>query len=403
MKLLEIFNKENAQVDLDQLDELLEKFFSVALSELKLKTLPKFSIHKTVGDPDYPSFGGYDFENNVLYVAIANRHIVDILRTIAHELVHYSQNLNDGLSVDDGITGSEKENQANAVAGVILRKFNKKYPEYLSVKPILVEKWSQKYKRGIDCNNPKGFSQRAHCQGRKKRVKENTENDNHVYRVDGRQIRNFEKKMNTYYHTDDYSQSGRFDNEDTVPKEYTGKMTGLFTGTKLFVAPYVTGNPDTTRYVAKYSPGKPVLYIDAKDVPRIKNHRSWVSAFDAKNFKKLPTGEYFSSNPSNPVEQKEITDPFEYLKSVGWTVEIVDDLHSILDKLKKSNYKYGAEGMQVNENFADGRKPGRKGLAKRVGVNCKASVSSLRKTAKNSTGEKRRMAHWCANMKSGKK
>lgn len=56
----------------------------------------------------------------------------------------------------------------------------------------------------------------------------------------------------------------------------------------------------------------------------------------------------------------------------------------------------------VIENFADGKKPGRKGLAKRSGVNCKASVSSLRKTAKNSTGEKRRMAHWCANMKSGR-
>lgn len=62
--------------------------------------------------------------------------------------------------------------------------------------------------------------------------------------------------------------------------------------------------------------------------------------------------------------------------------------------------------MRANEfleNFADGKKPGRKGLAKRVGVNCKASVSSLRKTAKNSSGEKQRMAHWCANMKSGRK
>jgi hypothetical protein len=35
------------------------------------------------------------------------------------------------------------------------------------------EKWSEKYKKSIDCNNPKGFSQRAHCQGRKK--KENKE------------------------------------------------------------------------------------------------------------------------------------------------------------------------------------------------------------------------------------
>ena len=57
----------------------------------------------------------------------------------------------------------------------------------------------------------------------------------------------------------------------------------------------------------------------------------------------------------------------------------------------------------VQENFADGKKPGRKGLAKRVGVDCKQSVSKLRKIAKNSTGERQRMAHWCANMKSGKK
>ena len=55
---------------------------------------------------------------------------------------------------------------------------------------------------------------------------------------------------------------------------------------------------------------------------------------------------------------------------------------------------------QANENFADGRRPGRKGLAKRVGVNCKQPVSKLRKIAKASSGEKQRMAHWCANMKS---
>jgi predicted ATP-dependent serine protease len=34
------------------------------------------------------------------------------------------------------------------------------------------EDWSQKYKKSIDCNNPKGFSQKAHCQGRKKRMSE---------------------------------------------------------------------------------------------------------------------------------------------------------------------------------------------------------------------------------------
>jgi hypothetical protein len=33
---------------------------------------------------------------------------------------------------------------------------------------FVTEKWSAKYKRSINCNNPRGFSQRAHCQGRKK-------------------------------------------------------------------------------------------------------------------------------------------------------------------------------------------------------------------------------------------
>ena len=37
------------------------------------------------------------------------------------------------------------------------------------------EKWSEKYKKSIDCNNPKGFSQRAHCQGKKNKVKEEIE------------------------------------------------------------------------------------------------------------------------------------------------------------------------------------------------------------------------------------
>jgi len=61
------------------------------------------------------------------------------------------------------------------------------------------------------------------------------------------------------------------------------------------------------------------------------------------------------------------------------------------------------KNLSLDENFADGKKPGRKGLAKRVGVNCKQSVSKLRSIAANSSGERQRMAHWCANMKAGKK
>jgi hypothetical protein len=43
------------------------------------------------------------------------------------------------------------------------------YFEYEDEDDEIDENWSQKYKRSIDCNNPKGFSQKAHCQGRKKK------------------------------------------------------------------------------------------------------------------------------------------------------------------------------------------------------------------------------------------
>jgi hypothetical protein len=80
-------------------------------------------------------------------------------------------------------------------------------------------------------------------------------------------------------------------------------------------------------------------------------------------------------------------------KGLAW--KLVQDITGV--KLQGKEFE-----EDVEENFADGKKPGRKGLAKRSGVNTKASVSSLRKTAKNSTGEKARMAHWLANMKAGR-
>lgn len=55
----------------------------------------------------------------------------------------------------------------------------------------------------------------------------------------------------------------------------------------------------------------------------------------------------------------------------------------------------------LNENFADGKNPQDKGDSKRHGINTKASVSSLRKTAK-SGGRKGQLAHWLANMKAGR-
>ena len=55
----------------------------------------------------------------------------------------------------------------------------------------------------------------------------------------------------------------------------------------------------------------------------------------------------------------------------------------------------------MNENFADGRHPKDKGDSKRLGVPTKASVSTLRKVAKQG-GRKGQLAHWMANMKAGR-
>ena len=61
-------------------------------------------------------------------MAIKGRHLVDISRTLAHELVHWKQRI-EGQELD-GSDGSETENQANAIAGIIMRRFGQRYPEY---------------------------------------------------------------------------------------------------------------------------------------------------------------------------------------------------------------------------------------------------------------------------------
>lgn len=72
----------------------------------------------------------------------------------------------------------------------------------------------------------------------------------------------------------------------------------------------------------------------------------------------------------------------------------------LIAKLNAYRIKHGMDA--VKENFADGKNPERKGLSKRVGVSQKMSIAQLEKIAKNSTGEKRRMAQWNLNMKRGR-
>ena len=83
--------------------------------------------------------------------------------------------------------------------------------------------------------------------------------------------------------------------------------------------------------------------------------------------------------------------------------------HHRYDALRLLDHEYALVKMVdtyleniMSENFADGKKPGRKGLSKRVGIPKGASISQLSKIAKSSSGEKRRMAQWQLNMRRGK-
>jgi hypothetical protein len=135
--------------------EMFNKFLPLAMHYLKLDSLPKMVFKKSIGDVHQPTFGMFVNEKNTLYVALANRHPNDILRTVAHELQHYKQNTEHKLHDKSGVTGSPEENEANAMAGIVMRHFNKKYPEFLKDRPVIAESAVTDLEK--DLKNPTGY------------------------------------------------------------------------------------------------------------------------------------------------------------------------------------------------------------------------------------------------------
>jgi hypothetical protein len=71
------------------------------------------------------TFGYFDPNDKKIWVYVKNRNMADILRTLAHELVHRKQEEDGRLNIKSGETGSPIEDEANAMAGVLLRNFGK--------------------------------------------------------------------------------------------------------------------------------------------------------------------------------------------------------------------------------------------------------------------------------------
>jgi GNAT superfamily N-acetyltransferase len=93
---------------------------------------------------------------------------------------------------------------------------------------------------------------------------------------------------------------------------------------------------------------------------------------------------------------------YDYAKELGHVVERSPEQ---TDAGKAFWDKNRGEEATVWENFADGKVKGksRPGRVKRAGASCNGSVTDLRARAKRASGEKAKMLHWCANMKSGRK
>ena len=113
-------------------DSLFEKFMAYACNELQIQNPPTFEIRYEYGE-DQPSFGAYVPSKHHISINPSNRNIVDVLRTLAHELVHAKQNEMGILQPDSGETGSEHENDANAIAGILMRDYGKQNPNIYNI------------------------------------------------------------------------------------------------------------------------------------------------------------------------------------------------------------------------------------------------------------------------------
>ena len=135
MKFQELKEKTSTDKETEQIVQSFLKFVSTRLG---LEDLPKI---KLLNDPSLASarrsFGGY--MGGRIELNVGNRHIMDVLRTLAHELVHYKQDTMGVLRPDSGEDGSEHENEANAKAAVIMRLWGKMNPELFQHAALLAE------------------------------------------------------------------------------------------------------------------------------------------------------------------------------------------------------------------------------------------------------------------------
>ena len=84
---------------------------------------------KRGGSTPVQTLASFNPNNYDIWVYVNDRMLADCLRSLAHELTHYNQCINNLLTPESGEDGSEHENEANSTAGIHLRMYGRMHPE----------------------------------------------------------------------------------------------------------------------------------------------------------------------------------------------------------------------------------------------------------------------------------
>ena len=119
-----------------QFEVMLKKYLVFVKRELRIShDIPIIFMDDANFAKKIAAFGEIS-DKNVIHISIINRHPMDILRTVAHEYIHYKQHIEKGNPQRSSHAGSLTENQANAKAGEIIRKYGALHPELFDLMPI---------------------------------------------------------------------------------------------------------------------------------------------------------------------------------------------------------------------------------------------------------------------------
>lgn len=105
--------------------DIIADFIKFAQGELQIESLPDLDINDDISRAkEMRTYGCYNPGEKTLWVyGKTKRNLGDLLRTLAHELTHHKQNLENRLYAEAGETGSDIENEANTQAAIIMRKY----------------------------------------------------------------------------------------------------------------------------------------------------------------------------------------------------------------------------------------------------------------------------------------